>query len=57
MKILKKYKQKKLIIKQLANNLNIDLFNETMRNQDLPINFTNQIVNESNIFISENTTV
>ena len=39
-----------------ANNLNIDLFNETMRNQDLPINFTNQLVNESNIFISENTT-
>lgn len=37
-------------------NLNIDLFNETMRNQDLPINFTNQLVNESNIFISENTT-
>ena len=37
-----------------VNNLNIDLFNETMRNQDLPINFTNQVVNESNIFISEN---
>ena len=27
-----------------------------MRNQDLPINFTIQLVNESNIFISENTT-
>ncbi len=39
-----------------TKNLNIDLFNETMRNQDLPINFTNQLVNESNIFISENTT-
>ena len=42
--------------KTTANNLKIDLFNETMRNQDLPINFTNQLVNESNIFISENTT-
>ena len=39
-----------------ANNLNIDLFSETMRNQDLPVNYTNQVVNESNIFISENTT-
>ena len=37
-----------------ANNSNIDLFSETMRNQDLPINFANQIVNESNIF--DNTT-
>ena len=35
-------------------NLNIDLFNETMRNQDIPINLTTQIINESNIFISEN---
>ena len=42
--------------KTTADNLKIDLFNETMRNQDLPINFTNQLVNESNIFISENTT-
>ncbi len=42
--------------KTTANNLKIDLFNETMRNQDLPINFTNQLVNESNIYISENTT-
>ena len=33
-----------------ANNLNIVLFNETMRNQDLPISFTNQLENESNIF-------
>ena len=39
----------------IANNLNIDLFGETMRNQDLPINFANQILNESNIFISDNT--
>ena len=39
-----------------ANNSKIDLFSETMRNQDLPINFTFQIVNESNIFISDNTT-
>ena len=36
-----------------ANNLNIDLFNETMRNQDLPNDFSNPTVNESNIFISE----
>ena len=42
--------------KKIANNLSIDLFNETMRNQDLPINFTIPLVNESNIFISENTT-
>ena len=47
---------KEVINKTTANNLKIDLFNETMRNQDLPINFTNQLVNESNIFISENTT-
>ena len=40
----------------IAKNSNIDLFSETMRNQDLPINFTFQIVNESNIFISDNTT-
>ena len=47
----------KEINKQItANNSNIDLFSETMRNQDLPINFANQIVNESNIFISDNTT-
>ena len=39
----------------IANNSNIDLFGETMRNQDLPINFANQILNESNIFISDNT--
>ncbi len=46
---------KKINNQKLANNLSIDLFNETMRNQDLPINFTIPIVNESNIFISENT--
>ncbi len=42
--------------KTSANNLKIDLFNETKRNQDLPIDFTNQLLNESNIFISENIT-
>ena len=36
-----------------ANNLRIDLYNETMRNQDLPNNFSNPTVNESNIFISD----
>ena len=36
-----------------ANNLNIDLFNKTMRNQDLPNDFSNPTVNESNIFISD----
>ena len=46
---------KKINNQKSANNLSIDLFNETMRNQDLPINFTIPIVNESNIFISENT--
>ena len=39
----------------IVNKSNIDLFGETMRNQDLPINFANQILNESNIFISDNT--
>jgi len=39
-----------------ASILRIDLFNKTMRNQDLPINFTNQLRNESNIFITENKT-
>ena len=46
---------KKINNQKLAKNLSIDLFNETMRNQDLPINFTIPSVNESNIFISENT--
>ncbi len=46
---------KKINNQKLSKNLSIDLFNETMRNQDLPINFTIPIVNESNIFISENT--
>ena len=46
---------RKITRQTTVNNLKIDLFSETMRNQDLPINFTNQIVNESNIFISENT--
>ena len=34
-------------------NTDIDIFNKTMRNQDLPINFTIPNVDESNIFISE----
>ena len=34
-------------------NSSFDLFNKTMRNQDLPVNFTTPILNESNIFISE----
>ena len=46
---------KKINNQKLAKNFSIDLFNETMRNQDLPINFTIPTVNESNIFISENT--
>ena len=46
---------KKINNQKLAKNFSIDLFNETMRNQDLPINFAIPIVNESNIFISENT--
>ncbi len=49
------YETKKINKQTTANNLNIDIFGETMRNQDLPINFTIPIVNESNIFISENT--
>ena len=32
---------------------NIDLFNKTFRNQDLPNSFISPIINESNIFISE----
>ena len=32
---------------------NIDLFNKTFRNQDLPNSFVSPIINESNIFISE----
>ncbi len=32
---------------------NIDLFNKTFRNQDLPNSFLSPIINESNIFISE----
>ena len=47
---------KKINNQKLAKNLSIDLFGEIKRNQDLPINFTKQFVNESNIFISENTT-
>ena len=36
-----------------VNNFQIDLFNETMRNQDLPTNYTNSVFNESNIIIAE----
>ena len=42
--------------KKTANNYKIDLYNDTMRNQDLPISFTTLFVNESNIFISEQST-
>ena len=48
--------QKEINKQTTSKNLNNDLFSKTMRNQDLPDNFTNQIVNESNIFISENNT-
>ncbi len=34
-------------------NQNIDLFNKTYRNQDLPNEAVNQLINESNILISE----
>ena len=38
----------------IAKNKNIDLFNKTQRNQDIPNELVNQLPNESNIFISEN---
>ena len=38
----------------IAKNKNIDLFNKTLRNQDIPNELVNQLPNESNIFISEN---
>ena len=40
--------------KTIAKNKNIDLFNKTQRNQDIPNELVNQLPNESNIFISEN---
>ena len=39
--------------KNIPRNYSFDLFNKTMRNQDLPNDFTVPIVNESNIYISE----
>ena len=39
--------------KNIPKNYSFDLFNKTMRNQDLPNDFTVPIVNESNIYISE----
>ncbi len=44
---------KKLTLQINPKNTDKDLFNKTMRNQDLPINFTIPNVDESNIFISE----
>ncbi len=38
----------------IAKDINIDLFNKTKRNQDIPNGLLNQLPNESNIFISEN---
>ncbi len=40
--------------KTIAKNKNIDLFNKTQRNQDIPNELVNQLPNESNILISEN---
>ncbi len=37
-----------------SEHTNMDLFNKTMRNQDLPKNFIFPTINESNVFISEN---
>ena len=44
---------KKLTPQINPKNTDKDLFNKTMRNQDLPVNFKMPNVNESNIFISE----
>ena len=41
---------------EIVNKLNLDLFNKTMRNQDLPSEIIIPIINESNIFITEKTT-
>ncbi len=40
--------------KTIAKNKNIDLYNKTQRNQDIPNELVNQLPNESNILISEN---
>ena len=47
------FETKEFINEKTVYNVNIDIFNKTMRNQDIPINLTIPIVNESNIFISE----
>ena len=39
--------------KNIPRNYSFDLFNKTMRNQDLPTDFTLPVLNESNIYISE----
>ena len=39
--------------KKLTKIISFDLFNNTMRNQDLPNEFSKSTVNESNIFISD----
>ncbi len=44
---------KNLNSQKINKKYSFDLFNKTMRNQDLPVNFTTPILNESNIFISE----
>ncbi len=50
----KKFKNEKFNDQNVfSKNLSSDIFNKTMRNQDLPIDFTTPEVNESNIFITE----
>ena len=39
---------------KIYEHTNMDLFNQTMRNQDLPKNFVFPSISESNVFISEN---
>ena len=48
------FETKEINNKKIDKDISMDLFNETMRNQDLPSNFAMPIINESNIFISEN---
>ena len=47
------FKDEKNNLRKKLKYSKIDLHNKTMRNQDLPIRFTNQTINESNIFISQ----
>ncbi len=47
------FQKQKTNQEQIAKRSSIDLFNKTMRNQDLPKSFSRPIVNESNIYISE----